>query len=530
MHLTGPVRAIVSTDTVYIEIQLIVKGTTKSEDTTLISTFGFYNADNSCTYLAKNALCTVELCCEQLKESVQATILSVAVTPKQESLLFPHGGRVVCYAVPQDGNEDIAVQVSSRQVLLLDSKGGRMPMASNGYLYLIRHVVSVELNGKLLVLIMAGSPSQSEIAAQFLLKPEKYNTSKCEFPLADGSKIEITVAWSLVPSTMLQSGDSREDSGMATAGNLKGRSGKSMLSEELCQAGIFMQKSICWIQALEKKMGKFGHYGSEEYKNLLELKSVMYELSNKIFGRVDYEAQKRISTMQNVCWISNKGKLTDTQTKIGDDIEMETGGKSSKGRSGEFELARIGNEGRTFQTQSKIGDGCKSVSKQFNEQEQFKELPVSNLMSVAESVRNKIEKKLAETVTEEVVPRVSFKLGLLSWQFDELWDKMSLLVSTKPKYLAICMLIREPFARYCSTLKFISEVFNRLGRWVPDFGEQIESMREDDEDKNMGGKVVNPYEAEKAAEEYYFNAHREIWERRRSNFGSFKDRSESMCL
>ncbi|VAH52827.1 unnamed protein product [Triticum turgidum subsp. durum] len=474
LHLTGPVRAIVSTDTVYIEIQLIVKGATKSEDTALISTFDFYNADNSCTYLAKNALCTVELCCEQLKQSVQATILSVAVTPKQEPLLF-HGGRVVCYSVPQDGNEDIAAQVSSRQVLLLDSKGGRMPMASNDYLYLTRHVVSVELNGKLLVLIMAGSPSQTEIAAQFLLKPEKYNTSKCEFPLTDGSKAEITVAWSLVPSTMLQSGDSREDSGMATAGNSKGRSGESMLSEELCQAAIFMQKSICWIQALEKKMGKFGHYGSEEYKNLLELKSVMYELSNKIFGRVDYEAQKRISTMQNACWISNKGKLTDTQTKIGDDIEMETGGKSSNGRSGKFELARIGNEGRTVQTQSKIGDGCKSVSKQFNEREQFKELPVSNSI-----VRNMIEEEV-ETETAGVVPMVSFKLHLLSRQFDELWDNMGQLVSTEAKFLAICMLIHEPFACYCSTLKFISAVFNRLCQWVPDLTSAMGSIKEHEE-------------------------------------------------
>ncbi|KAI4963276.1 hypothetical protein ZWY2020_015117 [Hordeum vulgare] len=144
-------------------------------------------------------------------------------------------------------------------------------------------------------------------------------------------------------------------------------------------------------------------------------------------------------------------------------------------------------------------------------------------MSIAESVRNKIEKKQAETATEEVVPRVSFKLGLLSWQFDELWDKMSLLVSIEPKFLAICMLIREPFARYCSTLKFISEVFNRLGRWVPDFGEQIESMRLDDEYKNSGGEVVNPHEAAKAAEEYYFNAYRRGWERRSRNIGSFED-------
>jgi hypothetical protein len=526
LRLTGPVRAIVSTDTVYIEIQLIVKGATKSEDTTLISTFGFFNGDNSSTYLAKNNLCTVELCYEQVKQSVQATVLGVCVIPKQDSLPSPHGGRVVCSSLPQDGHEDIAGQVSSRQVLLLDSKDGKMPMTSNGYLDLARHVVSVELNGRLQVLIMADSPSQTAIAAQFLLTPEKYNTSKCEYPLADGSKVEITVAWSLVPSMMPQSGDSPEDSGMATAGNSKGKSGESMFSEDLYQAAIFMQKSICWIQAQEKKMVKIGHYGSEEYNNLLVLKSDMYELSNKIFGRVDYKTQKRICAMQNAYWISNNRKLTDTQSKMGDDIEMETGGKSSKGMSGEFESARIGNEGRTVQTQSKIGDSGKSVSKQFNEQEQFKELPVSNSMSVAESVRNKIEKKQAETVTEEVVPRVSFKLGLLSWQFDELWDKMSLLVSTELKFLAICMLIREPFARYCSTLKFISEVFNRLGQWVPDFGEQIESMRQDDEDKNMGGEVVNPYEAAKAAEKYYFNAYRRGWECRRSNFGSFEDPSE----
>ena len=171
MHLTGPVRAIVSMDTIYIEIQLIVKGTKKSEDTPLISTFGFYNADNSGTYLAKNEFCKVELCCEQLKQSVQATILSVAVTPKQESLLF-HGGRVVCYSVPEDGNEDIA-GLPSREVLLLDSEGGRMSLTSNGYLSLARCVVSVELKGKLQVLIMAESPSQNaEIAAQFLFSPE----------------------------------------------------------------------------------------------------------------------------------------------------------------------------------------------------------------------------------------------------------------------------------------------------------------------------------------------------------------------
>ncbi|KAF7018890.1 hypothetical protein CFC21_032124 [Triticum aestivum] len=523
LHLTGPVRAIVSMDTVYIEIQLIVKGATKSEDTALISTFGFFNGDNSSTYLAKNNLCTVELCYEQVKQSVQATILSLGVIPKQDSLPSPHGGRVVCSSLPQDGHEDIAGQVSSRQVLLLDSKDGKMPMTSNGYLDLARHVVSVELNGKLQVLIMADSPSQTAIAARFLLTPKKYNTSKCEYPLADGSKVEITVAWSLVPSTMPQSGDSPEDSGMATAGNSKGKSGESMFSEDLCQAAIFMQKSICWIQAQEKKMVKIGHYGSEEYNNLLVLKSDMYELSNKIFDRVDYRTQKRICAMQNAYWISNNRKLTDTESKMGDDIEMETGGKSLKGRSGEFKSATIGNEDRTVQTQKKIGDGGKSDSKQFNEQEQFKEPPVNNSIPMAVSVRNKIEEEAeAETVMAEVAPRVSFKSALLSRQFDELWDNMSQLVSTEPKFLAICILIREPFERYCSTLKLISAVFDRLGQWVPDFREKMELIKEDkDRDKDVEAEDV--YEATKMAEEYYFNAYRRDWECRRSNFGSFED-------
>ena len=200
MHLTGPVRAIVSMDTVYIEIQLIVKGATKSEDTALISTFGFYNADNSCTYLAKNALCTVELCCEQLKQSVQATILSVAVTPKQESLPFPYGGRVICSSLPQDGNEDIA-GLSSRQVVLVDSHrsddGGEMPMGTDGYLDLSRHVVSVELEESLQFVIQAYSQSGDAIARQGRVKfrAEYCNVSRGICEIGD-SKVEITVAWS----------------------------------------------------------------------------------------------------------------------------------------------------------------------------------------------------------------------------------------------------------------------------------------------------------------------------------------------
>ncbi|KAF7004246.1 hypothetical protein CFC21_019477 [Triticum aestivum] len=202
--LDGPVRAIVSMGTVYFEIQLKVKGASESEDKALISTYFFYNGDSSGGHVAKNDFCTVEFCWEQLRQSVQATILSVLVTSVDGKLPFPHGGRVVCSSQPQDGNEDIA-GLSSRQVVLVDSEGGRMPIAEHGYLELSREVVSVELNGKLKVLIEAYSTTQSAESAQvILITPKKSNITKVACSLyAGGPKVEITVAWSLIPSKML---------------------------------------------------------------------------------------------------------------------------------------------------------------------------------------------------------------------------------------------------------------------------------------------------------------------------------------
>lgn len=194
LRLTGPVRAIVSMETVYIEIQLRVKGATKSEDRALISTFYFYNGDSS-PQVAKNSFCTVELCNEQLKQSVQATILSVFVRAEAGSLPFPHGARVVCSSLPQDVNKHIA-GLSSRQVVILDLEGG---MAKPGYLDLTRHVVSVELNGQLKVLMEAFSPSQCvESTHALFIPPRKCNISKheCNF---GGYQVEITIAWSLIP-------------------------------------------------------------------------------------------------------------------------------------------------------------------------------------------------------------------------------------------------------------------------------------------------------------------------------------------
>ncbi|XP_040254185.3 uncharacterized protein [Aegilops tauschii subsp. strangulata] len=203
LQLTGPVRAIVSTDTVYIEIQLKVKDETKSEDRALISTFYLYNAEQHGSFLVSSPLCTVELCCERLEESVQATILSAVVKAHEGSSPFPHGGRIVCSSLPCHGYEDI-IGLPSTEVVLLESQNGRMPMARNGHLDLIRHVVSVELRGKLKFIIKTYSPSHPAEMATYdvLFTPEKCNISKKTCNLDGGSEVEITVAWSFLPSML----------------------------------------------------------------------------------------------------------------------------------------------------------------------------------------------------------------------------------------------------------------------------------------------------------------------------------------
>ncbi|XBJ18789.1 hypothetical protein VPH35_009873 [Triticum aestivum] len=158
LQLTGPVRAIVSMDTVYIEIQLKVKDETKSEDRALVSTFYLYNAEQHGSFLVSSPLCIVELCCERLQESVQATILSAVVKAHEGSSPFPHGGRIVCSSLPCHGYEDIT-GLPSTEVVLLESQDGRMPMARNGHLDLIRRVIFVELRGKLKFIIKTYSPS-----------------------------------------------------------------------------------------------------------------------------------------------------------------------------------------------------------------------------------------------------------------------------------------------------------------------------------------------------------------------------------
>ncbi|KAE8793506.1 hypothetical protein D1007_31786 [Hordeum vulgare] len=169
LHLTGPSRAIISTDTVKIEIQLKLKGTTKSEDRALISKAFSYNGDVGDTFSTRHLsghFCTIELCCEHLERSLQATILSIRVL--EGSMPCENGIRVVCSSLPSES--------PSEHVLLFASKAGTNPVGEGGYLDLSRQVISVKRQGRLeiLVEILEQSGCTSHC---FVFTPESSNVS-----------------------------------------------------------------------------------------------------------------------------------------------------------------------------------------------------------------------------------------------------------------------------------------------------------------------------------------------------------------
>ncbi|CAM0902428.1 unnamed protein product [Alopecurus aequalis] len=193
LHLTGPVRAILSEEPVDIEIQLVVKGTTTAEDRPLISYAFYYEGDRGArvrTTTIEKYSCTLELCTQQLNHSVQATIFGVHIVD-HKWMPFEYGFKIFCISTPRNINE-------SPEVVLFDSKVGRKCSIKNGFLNLSRKVISVEMRGKMKVMIQAYSQS-GDVAAEghVFVVPKKCNTSEHELHLA-GFKVMFTVAWSLM--------------------------------------------------------------------------------------------------------------------------------------------------------------------------------------------------------------------------------------------------------------------------------------------------------------------------------------------
>ncbi|XP_045089586.1 uncharacterized protein [Aegilops tauschii subsp. strangulata] len=196
LHLTGPSRAIMSggilESNVTIEVHLTLKDTVESKDRTLISKAFIYDEDDLgsgdvISTCLLQGLCSIELCCEHLEQSVQATIVGARVV--KGPLRCGNGIKVVCSALPE-GKTEGSVKCPSGRVLLLGSQAGTVPVG--GYLDLSRQAVSVKSRGRLEILIQAG-----EISGSVVFKAEDSNISRGRCRLGD-CEVEITVAWSLL--------------------------------------------------------------------------------------------------------------------------------------------------------------------------------------------------------------------------------------------------------------------------------------------------------------------------------------------
>ncbi|VAH53832.1 unnamed protein product [Triticum turgidum subsp. durum] len=155
LTLTGPSRAIVNEQSVVFEIQLKVRGRTKSQDKALMNGVCSYYSRREAPICFRNCICTVELSMERLKKSVQATILGVRVK-EEGSWPKAFGGRVACSVIGPDA--------SPQEIELLDSRYTTMPITCQGYLVLSRIVVSVDYRGNLNFILEAYSDSGNKVA------------------------------------------------------------------------------------------------------------------------------------------------------------------------------------------------------------------------------------------------------------------------------------------------------------------------------------------------------------------------------
>ncbi|XP_071675544.1 uncharacterized protein [Lolium perenne] len=206
LHLTGPSRAIVFMDKVCIEIMLRVKSGAYSQDKALISCVRRYTGVNGpcvSTICFKNSLCTVEVCLQPVKQTVQATILGVQVASEDGSWPLKYGGLVACS--PQSGKLVFTdsgytrrINPSSSQIVLIESGDEAMLKGESGHVLLRRQVVSVQLDGRLDFFIKAYSKSGA-IAAETRVHfyPKVCNISQKKCYLGDAG-VTVTVAWSLV--------------------------------------------------------------------------------------------------------------------------------------------------------------------------------------------------------------------------------------------------------------------------------------------------------------------------------------------
>lgn len=149
LQLTGPCRPIVLSDPIDFEIQLKVKGTTESEDETLMDRW-FQNGhcmgpyDELACRRWKGNFCTLEVNSVLIGSTVAATIICADII--EGSWPGDSRGRVVSRIAPLD-----------KELVLLDSGEGPLQVDPDGRIILQRGVVSVQCEGMLTVSVEAYS-------------------------------------------------------------------------------------------------------------------------------------------------------------------------------------------------------------------------------------------------------------------------------------------------------------------------------------------------------------------------------------
>nr|TKW33778.1 hypothetical protein SEVIR_2G261700v2 [Setaria viridis] len=164
LTLTGPVRAVVLLDPVTFEVKLTVKGTTESDDKDLSA-------------LAVPLLCWVR----------DESLLNANYTSKLSTVQLTYSHLLSCVEA------SISVLVSSGAPL-----DGEVPVTGDGVMKLSRHVVSVEVNGKLKVSVEAWRQGDNQVVERWKEFPPK-KADRSHGMLNFGfCRMKVTVAWSLI--------------------------------------------------------------------------------------------------------------------------------------------------------------------------------------------------------------------------------------------------------------------------------------------------------------------------------------------
>lgn len=185
--MTGPSHAIVAEDRVDFEVELrIIEGDDEIKDRVLMSLRKRYDGAEQ-PLCFHGSLCSAELSLGRLAATVQATIVSVQLVKGRWP--FECGGRVACSLSTAN-----VIDPPCGQVVMLDSVQEIPEDGLDGYLPLSRNVVSVELQGRLKVVIQAYAGSDWK-SGHVYFSPQYCNTSQDKCTVGD-SQMEITVAWS----------------------------------------------------------------------------------------------------------------------------------------------------------------------------------------------------------------------------------------------------------------------------------------------------------------------------------------------